>query len=231
MASTCKQAAARPVEVQIWDLPTRVLHAVLIVTVAVGWATSGAEGTWFLVHKYNGYVLASALLARFVWGFAGSRRSRFADFVRPWRTVRDYAAALLRRDPPPAVGHNPFGGWLVVALLAVLAMLVVTGLFAVGGDGDAVAGPLAGIVPREIAHGIAQAHGALFRVVIFLVTVHVCGVLVHGLLTGERAIRAMWSGRKMLPEAVARGEQAPVSAWWGLAVLVVSGLVVWFALP
>lgn len=35
----------------------------------------------------------------------------------------------MRREPDHAAGHNPLGGWSVLALLACLAVQVVSGLF------------------------------------------------------------------------------------------------------
>ena len=215
--------------VKVWDLPTRVFHGVLVVCVAIGWATAEAEGIWFRVHVWNGYVLAAALLFRFVWGFAGSAHSRFADFVRPWPAVRDYTARLARLDPPPAVGHNPLGGWMVVALLALLALLAGTGLFAAG-DAPDIAGPLARYLPEHLARTATDVHEALFHVVLLLAALHVAGALFHALLTGERLIRAMLTGDKELPEREARFEPAPVPVYWAALIAVVSGAVVWFAL-
>ncbi|MPY70728.1 MAG: hypothetical protein GEU92_11640 [Alphaproteobacteria bacterium] len=215
--------------VKVWDLPTRVFHGVLIVCVAVGWATAAAEGVWFRVHVWSGYVLAAALLFRLVWGFAGSAHSRFADFVRPWPAVRDYAARLARLDPPPTVGHNPLGGWMVVALLALLALLAGTGLFAAG-DAAGMAGPLARYLPAHLARAVTEAHEALFHVVLLLAALHVAGALFHALLTGERLVRTVLTGVKELPEREARVEPAPVPAYWAALIAVVSGAVVWFAL-
>jgi len=214
--------------VKVWDLPTRVFHGVLVVCVAIGWATAEAEGIWFRIHVWNGYVLAAALLFRFVWGFAGSAHSRFADFVRPWPAVRDYARRFARLDPPRSVGHNPLGGWMVLALLALLALLVGTGLFAAG-DAAGVQGPLARYI-SGFARPVAEIHETLFHAVLLLAALHVAGALFHALLTGERLIRAMLTGDKELPEREARFEPAPVPAYWAALVAVVSGAVVWFAL-
>ena len=63
----------------------------------------------------NDWLTILALLGfRLLWGFVGSRRSRFADFICSWGRVRAYTAELVDLAPPRHVGHNPLGGWMVV---------------------------------------------------------------------------------------------------------------------
>ena len=214
-------------EVHIWDLPIRIFHWFLVVVVVLGWATGEGGGAVFVVHGIAGYALLAALLFRLVWGAAGSRHARFADFVKPWREVGDYAIRLMKLSPPRYVGHNPLGGWMVLLFLAVLFLLVVTGLFAAGEDGS---GSLAEELPRWIARASAEIHQGLFEFLLFLIAVHVAGVLLHSPLTGENLIRAMWTGRKRLAEKQARAEEPPVPALWAVPVVAVATAMVWLAL-
>ena len=68
--------------VLVWDVPTRLFHWMLVLLVALAWVTGEAEGSMFAVHKLAGYGVAVLLVFRVIWGFAGSRHSRFSDFVR-----------------------------------------------------------------------------------------------------------------------------------------------------
>ena len=218
--------AGRPVVV--WDLPTRIFHILLILFVLTAWITGGEQGILFTIHKLNGFALAAALLFRLVWGFAGSKHSRFSDFVRPWRDVRGHALALLRLRPPPSVGHNPLGGWMVLALLGTLALMAATGLFSAKGA-TGIAGPLADMIPRGVAREIGEVHETLFDLLLFLVVVHLLGVLTEMLLTGDNLVRAMITGRKELTESEARRESKLVSPLWAVLVIVVSSAAVWLA--
>jgi cytochrome b len=213
-------------EVEVWDLPTRVFHWLLVVLVALGWATAEISGPLFVVHKFSGYTLIAALLFRVVWGIAGSRHARFGDFVRPWRVVRGYAARLLRLSPPRFIGHNPLGGWMVLVLLATLFLLAASGLFSADDD---IAGPLARYLPGRLAHGAAEVHETLFNLLLVLVGVHVAGVLLDSLLTGDNLIRSMWNGRKRLGLRLAHAEEPPVPAFWAVPVAVVAVAMVWLA--
>jgi len=82
---------------------------------------------------------------------------------------------------------------MIVALLAVLGLLVATGLFA-GDEGES--GPYARLAGPWLADALGEAHEALNTLLWTLVAVHVAGVAVESLLTRENLVRAMWTGRK-----------------------------------
>ena len=77
---------------RIWDLPTRLFHWLLAALVIFSFTTGKLGGDWLTWHFRSGYAIASLLLFRLLWGFAGSRYARFASFLpspsRIWRTVR-----------------------------------------------------------------------------------------------------------------------------------------------
>ncbi len=217
-------------QVVVWDLPTRIFHMLLVTFVVVGWATAeGAEdgGVVYVLHKISGYGLAASLLFRLVWGIGGSHHSRFSDFVRPWREVRDYIRDLLTFAPHRIVGHNPLGGWMAVIMLAVIAMVVATGLYSVGDD---VAGPLADRIPHSMALIATELHEAVFYILAVLAGLHVLGVLGASFLHRENLIRSMWNGRKLLPKILAQDEEELVATGWGLVVALVAVAVVGFSL-
>lgn len=205
--------------VPVWDLPTRIFHWGLAVLVLLALTVGDDDpGLAFVLHAYAGYGILFLLAFRLPWGLVGSRRSRFADFVHSWDEVRSHAKALfLDLDPPRSVGHNPLGGWMIVAILGVTLLTAATGLFA--GD-DEAAGPYATAIGR--AGGIVgELHEALADLLIPLIVVHVAGVLVHWLLSGENVIRAMIDGRKELDEFTAAGEPPLVRPRRAIVVLVV----------
>jgi cytochrome b len=193
--------------VAIWDLPTRLFHWPLVVAVVVAYATGGEEGRWFVVHLAAGYAIAALVLFRLGWGLIGSPRSRFSDFVYGWPAVRRYAQGLSRLRPSSFIGHNPLGGWMVVALLAVLAAVVVSGLFA--GERGEVMGPLAQGSGRA-AEAVKEVHEVLANVVIILAGVHVAAVFLDWAISGDNLVGAMIHGRKTLDETLAARE-APLA--------------------
>ena len=166
--------------VRVWDLPTRLFHWSLAATFAGAWLTADSE-RWIDVHTTLGYAFAGLIAFRLVWGLIGSRYSRFSSFVRGPRAVRRYVASILVLNPEHHVGHNPAGGWAVLALLALGAVTAGTGYLAfndVGGDWL-----------EELHEGAASA-------MLALVFVHIGAVILSSLIHGENLVRAMLSGFK-----------------------------------
>jgi cytochrome b len=212
--------------VLVWDVPTRLFHWTLVLLVALAWVTGEAEGSMFTVHKLAGYGVAMLLVFRVIWGFAGSRHSRFSDFVRPWREVIAHIKGMLSLRPARTLGHNPLGGWMALVLLVVLAAQVGTGLFA---SDDSLGGPLAGAVSSATAHAVAELHEGLSGALLGLIGLHVVGVLVESLLTRDNLVRAMITGRKAVtPGEAGAGQGAAVAPGWLAAlVLATASGIVW----
>ena len=106
--------------VRVWDLPTRLFHWLLVILVITSFVTVEIGGNAMQYHERSGYTILTLLLFRVIWGFIGGRESRFASFVRGPAAVLRYAATLFRSDPARYPGHNPLGGWSVMAMLLAL---------------------------------------------------------------------------------------------------------------
>jgi cytochrome b len=210
--------------VLVWDVPTRLFHWTLVLLVALAWVTGEGEGSMFTVHELAGYGVAVLLVFRLIWGFAGSRHSRFADFVRPWREVFAHLRGMLRLRPVRTLGHNPLGGWMAVLLLLVLAGQIGTGLFA---SDDGLGGPLAGVLSSGTAHAIAELHEGLSGALLGLIALHVIGVLVESLLTRDNLVRAMITGRKTVTSGAEASYGTALAPSWlaALALGAASGIV------
>jgi cytochrome b len=190
------QPSAPTQTVQVWDLPIRIFHWSLVVLVGIAWATSEEKGIPFLVHTIAGYAVLAALIFRIIWGFVGSAHARFASFLQPLSVVTSYSKQLLKLQPTRFVGHNPLGGWMIVMLLTTLALIVASGLLAKGGEG--MAGPWASGALGLSGRAWYEVHEELFNVLLGLIVIHVAGVIVDQLLTGERLVRAMFTGTKQV---------------------------------
>lgn len=192
-------------QVAIWDLPTRLFHWSLVLLVGCNLFFVSPRGSWQTpVHFIAGFCIAGLLLFRILWGFIGSPRSRFADFLRPWHAVKAYIARLARLNPPHSIGHNPLGGWMIGLLLATLFAMILTGVFAAG---RRAAGPFAHLLAPSLSHTLGQIHGLVSNLLIGLLAFHVAGVLTDWLLTRENLVMAMITGRKRLNAVEAASER------------------------
>jgi cytochrome b len=180
--------------VLVWDLPTRLFHWLLVVLVITSFVTGKIGGNAMRYHEWSGFALITLLLFRLVWGVVGSRESRFATFVRGPAAVVRYARTLLRSDSRPFLGHNPLGGWSIIAMLSALLVQAATGLFA--NDDIITEGPLFDWVSKATSDGLTRVHKLNQEVIIVLVSIHVLAVLFYLFYKRENLIKPMIFGVK-----------------------------------
>jgi len=120
----------KTIALKVWDLPIRLVHWAFVVLLVFQFVSGKVGGRLMPWHVYSGYAMLVLIVFRVIWGFAGSTHARFSSFmagpVKTWR----FALRLFSRQAVPQLGHNPLGGWSVMAMVATLAVQGVTGLFA-----------------------------------------------------------------------------------------------------
>ncbi len=147
-------------------------------------------------HFRLGYALLALVLFRIAWGFVGSDSARFARFLAGPTRVADYAPSLAQRAPSAHPGHNPLGGWAVLAMLLVLLAQSVTGLFST--DDISLYGPLAERVSADLAGQMTSIHKSLTDVLVILIGLHLTAVAWYTIWKRDDLLAAMLSGRKRL---------------------------------
>ncbi len=184
-------------EIEVWDLFVRFFHWALAGGFLVAYLT---EDELLGLHVWAGYLALSLVLLRVVWGFVGTERARFRDFVFGPKQVLDYLQQVLRFDAPRHLGHNPAGGAMIVALLLGIAVTGLSGLVLYGAEtGSGWLGSLSaalGVVGERGAEAFEDLHEVLANLTLALVVIHLAGVLFESLLHRENLVRAMFTGRK-----------------------------------
>lgn len=166
--------------VHVWDPFVRIFHWSLVGLFVLAFAT-GDEIEW--LHLAAGYAIAGLILLRVIWGFVGPRHARFSDFVRTPREVTGYVRSAIRLRAPRYLGHNPAGGAMIIALLAMLIGISATGFMMTT---DTFWG----------AQWVEDLHEGLVYVTLGLIALHVAGVVFAGIEHGENLVKAMITGRK-----------------------------------
>lgn len=191
----------------VWDIPTRLFHWLLALTFAGAWITSESE-RWRDVHVSLGYTFGALVLFRLLWGFAGSRYARFSDFVKGPASVMRYLRSLISARPEHHVGHNPAGGWAVLALLALGFITAASGLLTYN--------DLLAKATEELHEGAASA-------MLGLVILHIAAVFLSGFLHRENLVRAMVHGYKQgeAPAGIRR------AGWVAGSMLLAGVIAVW----
>lgn len=191
----------RPQTVAVWDPLVRIFHWSLAAFLVIAYLT---EDELLSVHVYAGYAVAGLVAFRLVWGVIGTRHARFTDFVAGPGAVKRYLVRLFTGRAPRYIGHNPAGAAMIIALLIALAATTFTGAVLIAGDGS---GPLAGTVFASLSgESLEETHEFFANLTLFLVVLHVAGVVMSSLLHRENLVRAMVTGRKPVePESAPAG--------------------------
>ena len=171
---------ARPAEARVWDPLVRIFHWTLVIAFTIAWLT-GDEAQ--RVHKIAGYAIVGLVAFRLVWGFVGTAHARFSDFLYRPSTVIGYLIDTVRVRAKRYVGHNPAGGAMVIALLAMLAATCATGVMMTTDS-------FWGVEWVEDAHEVAA------NLMLVLVGLHLAGVFAASVEHRENLVRAMITGRK-----------------------------------
>ena len=186
-----------------WDLPVRAFHWGLVALATFSFVTGKLGGSWLAWHMKSGYAILALLLFRFAWGVVGPPQARFTTFVRGPGAARAYWRALRAGAPHPA-GHNPLGGWMVVAMLLLLSLQAASGLYTT--DESSHEGPLAATASNDLVDRLSALHAYNQWTLVAVVAVHVLAILAY-----------RWAWRIDLLGPMVRGDLVfPPRAWAAL---------------
>lgn len=204
-------------EIRVWDPLIRIFHWGLVLAFTVAYLSGDEENN---LHIISGYAVLGLITFRVLWGLIGTRYARFGNFVHSPGTVIQYLKGLVARNPKHYVGHNPAGGWMVIAMLLTLFVVTVSGLkvYAI----EEGLGPLAGdppaltVISAAYADDDSDSHGEdgaaeefweelheiASNFMLLLIFLHIAGVVASGRLHDEHLVKAMFTGKKTVENDV-----------------------------
>lgn len=197
-------------KILVWDAPTRIFHWLLVLAFAAAWSTGESDRLRDL-HVFAGYLMLGLLGFRLAWGLVGSRYARFRAFCFSPKQALEYAAAVLRKDAPRYIGHNPAGSWAIYLLLALGFLVCLSGILDLGAEEGH--GVFAGIADYAGGEALKALHAVLAWLMLGLVLVHLAGVGVENRLHRENLVWAMLTGRKQ-----GQAADAIASAHYGIGI-------------
>ena len=176
---------------KVWDPLVRLCHWSLVAAFVVCYVTQEQS---YEIHLMAGYIALGIVLLRILWGFIGSRCARFTDFVRRPAAVLAYLGHFSRGRGATHVGHNPAGGYMILALLLGNLAIGISGIALDAAENRA--GPLAGTHLWRHLDTVNDTHLWATNITLALVLLHVLGVLTASIVYRENLVRAMITGRK-----------------------------------
>jgi len=216
-----------PQPVRVWDLPTRLFHWVLALTIVGSVASAKIGGNAMVWHFRFGQVVLMLLAFRILWGLVGGRWSRFSSFLYAPRTLLRYLRGESHPGESLEVGHNPLGSLSVFALLALLALQVGTGL--VADDEIANVGPLNGFVATATGLAATAWHKGWGKgLILLLVALHISAIVYYRFGRQVDLVRPMVHGDKTLPAGTpASADGAPQRLLALVLLAACAGLAAW----
>jgi cytochrome b len=134
-----------------WDINTRLFHwinVLCVITLSIlglimlnksSLGISGTEASIGLksLHATVGYVFATNLVIRIIWGFIGPPTSRFSALL-PGKNfkqeLKSFKASVANGEPQTFIGHNPKARVFLLVMFLLLTSMMVTGMVRAGTD-------------------------------------------------------------------------------------------------
>ncbi|MGA2425086.1 MAG: Ni/Fe-hydrogenase, b-type cytochrome subunit [Terriglobales bacterium] len=216
--------------VYVWELPVRISHWVIFLSVVVlsftGYyihnpfivaksTTTFLMATMRFIHVVAGFVFIGAFLLRLYWFFMGNNWSNWRAFVpihrRQWRGMGRMVEyyTFLRKDPVHKVGHNALAAVTYLFMFTLMLIEIITGLtMFTQVRGKWALGWLFSWIPGvlDIQH-IRLTHFCIMFAFFAFVIHHVYSAVLVSWEERNGLIESIFTGYKFVPEAELEEEE------------------------
>ncbi len=207
----------------VWDVPTRLFHWLLVLTLIGLYTTAKLGFDWMPWHMRLGYFMIGMLIFRVIWGLVGTRHARFVNFIRGPGSMLQYLKGSLK-----TVGHNPLGAGMVLIMLILLMVQTATGLFST--DDVAYTGPYNPSVSHDLAEQLTGIHHKNFNLILAAVVLHLCAIVFYTFVRREPLVPAMFHGHNPADHVPLNEAVTDSQLWKALIVIAVAGGCVYWLL-
>lgn len=173
----------------IYTLANRIPHLLVIVILPLAYFEVGS--VYF--HAVLGIVFFLTIVFRIVWGFAGSKYSRFRDFH--FKGLKQYLLGVFGKKSF-YIAHNPASSIAVILMLVLGVLGSLSGLMLWGEKEHS--GIFSFLYFSPIAY-LKDMHEFFANALIAVVVAHILGVLIDKMIHKNDALEAIVSGYKKTP--------------------------------
>jgi cytochrome b len=181
--------------VMIWSLRMRLFHWVLVSLILIAWLSG--DDDWMLIHSMVGYGIVLTLLFRLWIGLFGQGHERFKGAYGPGVRMFQDPLRAVRENSLQSSGHPPASAVTLGALLLMLLFAVISGVAAQGAV--EMEGPMRVLLldlSEVQAEWIEDLHELIVNAALFLIVLHIAGVLIDHFIHKSAIIHAMITGKK-----------------------------------
>jgi cytochrome b len=205
-------------KIRIWDLPTRVFHWSLAFSVLAAIVAAKIGGNAMDWHFRLGYLALSLVIFRLLWGMVGPHYARFSNFVPSPGKLLTYIKKTGKAQAlsEPSHGHNPLGALSVLAMLGIIFLQTISGLFS--NDDIASEGPLIKFISKQTSDQVSWLHSQVSGNLIYaLISLHLLAICFYYFKKKENLITPMLTGDKHLDANITAAKDT-----WSVRILALS---------
>lgn len=178
----------------VWDLPVRLFHWLLVLSLFGQWLTVEVLEDAIDIHFYLGYFTLGLIVFRLVWGIVGTKYAKFSNFVAGPKTMLSYINMIRLKQHKPTVGHNPIGGLMLPAVLILVGLQAVSGLFIT--DDIISSGPYYDSASKSVKGYMQWLHHNIFDILLGFIVIHLVAIASYKFGLKHELIKPMFTGKK-----------------------------------
>jgi cytochrome b len=176
----------------VWDLPLRVFHWLFVATIFGSWFT--IEQGYIENHMLLGYFALSLVIFRILWGFFGTKHSKFIEFIPTPKKLINYILAVKQGKSPYVPGHNPLGSLMVIVMILLVCLQAISGLFI---DDDIFSsGPYYGALGSSVGNIMSFIHHNFFDFMLIAIGFHIFAIAFYWKVKKQNLVLPMITGKK-----------------------------------
>lgn len=178
----------------VWDLPVRLFHWLLLISLLSAWYTSNGERDLIDYHLKIGYFTLGLIIFRIMWGIFGTQYAKFSQFFPTKAKLLSYLNKSKQNQVDTTVGHNPLGGLMIILMLLLILSQAISGLFM--NDDVFTTGPYYESVNSSIQKFMSLIHHNVFDIILFVSVVHIGAIFYYLFAKKINLIVPMFTGYK-----------------------------------
>lgn len=209
----------------VWDLPVRLFHWLLVISLLSAWYTSDGERGLIDYHLKIGYFILGLILFRITWGIFGTHYAKFSQFLPTKTKLKNYLKKSKQEKGYTTIGHNPLGGLMVVFMLLLILSQAISGLFM--NDDVFTTGPYYESASSSVQKIMSFIHHNVFDVILIVSVLHIGAIFYYLFAKKINLIVPMITGYKLSHSEKTSGIKSSKLLLSLIIILIVAVFLYW----
>jgi len=171
---------------RVFDLPLRIFHWMFVSFFLAAFFIAknvSDENIVFYYHMIFGIMVFLLVLWRIIWGFIGTKYSRFCSFEMHPKKLFVYLKGIFKHQNDSSIGHNPASSWATLIFLIFGFFLFVTGIL---------------MTNTPYKEEVEDFHELFANGFMIMAILHILGVLWHTFKIKDSLVFSMFNGIKIV---------------------------------